>query len=121
MYALTDEFPIEGARSFRRINASEVFGDARIAPDCHAKPTLLPKQKLQQSFGVAMVERNVGAFMRQCQGAIDRNRTIAAFESNREILTASAFADFGLVGAVPENCRGEVGIENVPEFHSSVY
>ena len=30
MDALPDEFPIEGARSFGRVNAAQVFGDSRI-------------------------------------------------------------------------------------------
>ena len=79
-------FQSKARAPFRRINASEVFGDARIASDCHAIPTLLPKQKLQQSLGVALVERNVGAFVRQYRGAINGDGTIAAFERNREIL-----------------------------------
>src|SRR5580692_10669638 len=50
--------------------------------------------------------------MRQRRGVIYGDGTIAALQRDGEILAAAAFADFGLVGAVPENGGVEFRIEN---------
>jgi hypothetical protein len=54
--------------------------------------------------------------MRQRGDAIDGDRTVAAFESDGEILSAATFADLGKVGAVPEDCGEKFGVEDGVEF-----
>ena len=87
-----------------------------MAGDGHQISALLPKQELQQSLGVALVERNVGAFVRQDRGPIDGDGTITAFESDREILAALGSLNHGAVSAVPENSGKKIGIQNWMNF-----
>src|SRR5450432_2284817 len=63
MHALADEFPIESARSRGRVDATQIFGDARIASEGDAVSAFLPEQELQHPLRVALVERNIRAFV----------------------------------------------------------
>src|SRR5579863_5443385 len=47
VHALTNELPVEGARSAGCVNAAQVIGDMRIPGDSYQVSAFLPKQKLQ--------------------------------------------------------------------------
>ena len=115
IHPFAHEMMVEGAYAVRRVDVAEVRGDGGIAGDGDAIPALLPQQKFQQAFDIALVEGNVRAFVRQHGSAKDGDRAFTPLESDGEVLAEPAFFHLAPVRAVPESGWSEVRVEDGAE------
>src|SRR5262249_57481202 len=74
------------------------------------EPSVLAEEKFQKTLDVALVDRDVPAFMRQDLGAVDADRPALALECECERGGSGSFRRC-VEDAIPECSRGEIRIE----------
>jgi len=108
--SLTQELMVEGSRTLGTINAPEVGGQRRIAANGDPVSAFLPQQKLQQPLDMPVVHRDIRALVAQHFRAVNRYRTVAPLQRDRQLRPTAIGLDGGPIGSGPERGRDELRV-----------